>query len=475
MDLLLIDPPYRILKGAHIDVGYNLGLPSLAAFLREKGMDAQVITCDLYEDVPEGMSALLDLAKYAAGQRHYLEVIEDDNHPIWRKILADVAKANTKLVGISFLTPTIHSVEKVIRIIKQADPSIQIVVGGHHPSLLPDEVMRNPNIDFIIRGEGELPLYELVRTLHSKAPDLQGVPSLTYRKDGIIIHNPAANPITNLDILPFMARDVVINCDYDKHQSHYLTSARGCPYSCSFCADKKLWSGVVRRKSLGKVIDELLMLKQNYKVKMLDIVDGTFTYDKQYLLSFCDIFVKNKINLPWRCMARYDNIDAEVLSSLKKAQCQGLYFGLESGSDRILKAMNKKINLDMIIEKSEMVYNAGIDSVASVLLGTPDERREDIESTIRFMRKIKVNFFDVNSYVPLPGTPYYEKMSSAERQKIDWEKTGFKSWDNFFANNISPEEFRQYIGEAYAIAKDIMLKSLAKKQRAVRPASAGST
>ncbi len=304
----------------------------------------------------------------------------------------------------------------------------------------------------------------MIKTLKSPNPDLNGVSSLTYRKDGIIVHNPAAAPIADLDSLPFMARDSVINCDYEKHQGHYFFTARGCPYSCSFCTDKKLWSGTVRRRSLEKVIDELMMLKENYKIKMINIVDGTFTYDKRYFLSFCDRFVKNEIHLPWRCMARYDNMDREVLASLKEAGCRGLYFGLESGSDRILKAMNKKITLNMILEKSEMVHDAGIHSVASILLGTPDETREDIESTIRIMKKIKVDFFDVNNYAPLPGTPYYDNMSVEERQKIDWKKIGFKSFDNHFSNNLSHEEFKRYLMEAYEIANDTMRKTLAKMQ-----------
>lgn len=139
MDILLIEPPYRTLKGASPDAGYNLGLPTLAAFLREKGMDARIITCDLYQDVPEGHIALDD---YAQGHRKYREIIDDDTHPVWEKILSDVAASNAKLVGIVFLTPTIHSVEKVLQIIKKADLGIKTVVGGHHPTLLPHEVMR---------------------------------------------------------------------------------------------------------------------------------------------------------------------------------------------------------------------------------------------------------------------------------------------------------------------------------------------
>lgn len=461
MDILLIEPPYRTLKGASPDAGYNPGLPTLAAFLREKEMDARIITGDLYQDVPGGHIALDD---YAQGHRKYMEIIEDDTHPVWEKILSDVAASNAQLVGVAFLTPSIHSVEKVLRIIKKADCGIKTVVGGHHPTLLPHEVMENPDVDFIIRGEGELPLYELIKTLKSPNPDLNGIPSLTYRQDGITVHNPPAALFADLDSLPFMARDSVINCDYEKHQGHYFSSARGCPYSCSFCADKKLWSGTVRRRSLEKVIDELLMLKENYKVKMIDIVDGTFTYDRRYLLSFCDRFVKNEIHLPWRCTARYDNIDKEVLAGLKEAGCRGLYFGLESGSDRILKAMNKKTTLDMIIEKSEMVHDAEIQSAAAILLGTPDETREDMESTLRIMRKIKVDFFDVNNYVPLPGTPYYDKMSVDERRKIDWKKISFKSLDNHFSNNVSHEELNRYLMEAYAIANDRTLKTLAKLQ-----------
>ena len=461
MDILLIEPPYRSLKGAGPDSGYNIGLPSLATFLREKDMEARVITCDLYEEAPDRVFAL----DYAKGQELYMETIDNDEHPVWKKIAADISSVDTSLIGIVFLTPMIHSVEKVIRIIKKTCPKIQILVGGHHPTFLPDEVMKNPDIDFIIRGEGEIPLYELIKALKTPHPDFKTVPSLTYRDQDKVIHNPMAPLIEDLDSLPYIERDLVINCDYNKHQGHYFNTARGCPYSCSFCADKRIWGGRIRRRSVRNAIDELLMLQKNYKIKMVDMTDGTFTYDRKYLIEFCKEFVKNKLTVPWRCTARYDNIDEEMLLYLKGANCQGLYFGLESGSEKILKAMNKKTNLDMILEKSEMVYRSGVESVAAILLGVPDEDSEDLESTIRIMKMIKVDLFDINNYVPLPGTSYYEKMTQEDRDKIEWKKTGYKSFSNCFSHNVSQAEFNHYLMQAYEIAKTTMDNFIAKNQQ----------
>jgi anaerobic magnesium-protoporphyrin IX monomethyl ester cyclase len=477
MDVLLIDPPYRSLKGMPTDKGYNVGLLSLAAYIRNEGIETAVLMGDLLLDLPDTNKWLrMNLKKYAAGQREYEMIVNDKTHVVWKKMADIVRQTKPMVVGISYLTPLKCVVERTAALIKEIDRDIKIIVGSFHPTFCPEEVMQNPDVDFVIRGEGEIPLLRLVKGLKENRPEWETIPGIYYRdRDSHIQNNPGTNLINNLDELPFLARDLVLNCDYNRYRVHSISTARGCPYTCSFCSDRRLWGGKVRRRSVDNVIEELRFLKDNYKIDYVDIVDGTFTFDSKYLQTFCNAMIDHKLNIEWRCTARYDNLNEDLLQLMKKANCSGLYIGLESGSDRVLKSIDKKITVAQIIEVSRMINNSGIPSATSVLMGLPDEDKEDIEDTLKLMKKIKTEIFDVNSYIPLPGTPLYDSMSEEDKKNIDWRKVAYKSFDNNFSKRISPDDFRRYMTEAYKIANKarrktvvrlggrILLHSIAKK------------
>jgi len=461
MDILLIDPPYIGLKGMPIDCGYHVGLTSLAAYLRDEGIETAVLMGDLLLDLPSGNKWLSsNLKKYAAGQRDYETIIDDKTHTVWGKIADRVRQAEPLAVGISYLTPLKCVVARIASLVKEIDRDIKVIVGSFHPTACPEEVMRNTDIDFAVVGEGEIPLRRLVKELKKDRPKWANVPGIHYRdNEGQVQHNPAASLISDLDELPFPARDLVLNCDYNHYRVHSLATGRGCPYTCSFCADRKLWGGKVRRRSVANVMAELRLLKDTYKPNCIDITDGTFTYDREYLRTFCNIMIDHELKIKWRCTARYDNLDEGLLQLMKRANCSGLYFGLESGSDRLLKAVSKNLTVAKIREVSQMVHDSGIPSVTSVLLGLPDEGREDMAATLQLMKAIKTDIFDVNSYVPLPGTPLYEAMSEEDRKNLDWRKVAFKSLDNYFSKRMSYEDFRIYRAEAYQIANAVRRKT----------------
>ena len=459
MDILLIDPPYVSLKGVATDTGYNIGLTSLAAYLRRAGFDTGVVMGDLIMQ-PSARKTWLDFEDYAAGQRTYERIVEDPGHSVWRQLGEFVRKTKPRAVGIAYLTPLKNVVDRVAALVKAIDPDIRTILGSSHATFCPDEVLLDPNVDFVIGGEGEVPLAALMTELQRDRPRFDLVPALTYRDQGQVRHNAPPPPIADLDSLPFPARDLVLNGDYAAYRDHYLSSARGCPYTCTFCADRRLWGGQVRRRSVASVITELTELKAKYNVNVADFSDGTFTYDRRYLRQFCLAMARQQLGIAWRCTARYDNVDEESLKLMKQAGCTGLYFGLESGSERLLKIMDKRITVAQVLRASEMVYASGMLSATSVLFGLPDETAQDMKETLRLMRQLKTHLFDVNSYAPLAGTPLWDTMSEAERQAIDWRKVAFKSHDNYFLKHVLRDEFRKYLTEAYHIAGDIQRRTL---------------
>ncbi|MFC1990872.1 B12-binding domain-containing radical SAM protein [Chloroflexota bacterium] len=469
MDILLIDPPYVSLKGRSIERGYTVGLTSLAAYLRNADIETAVLMGDLLMDSRSGLIATLlpgvgtnqDANKYAAGQLQYQKIIDDKDHIVWKRLTDIVNQTKPGAVGISYMTPSKHVVERVAGLIRAIDRDIKIIVGSFHPTFCPEEVMQNPDIDFIVGGEGEIPLLGLVKELKKNSPKWETVPGIYYRdSDGQVRNNPGVDLISNLDELPFLARDLVLNCDYAQYRLHGISTARGCPYTCSFCSERRLWGGKVRRRSVNNVIKELKLLDNAYKVNYVDIVDGTFTFDRKYLQEFCNAIINEKLKIKWRCLARYDNLDEGLLKLMKQANCSGMYFGLESGSNRMLKYIDKKITVDKIIEVSKMVYDSGIASATSILIGLPEENKKDMEETLELMKKVKTDIFDVNNYSPLPGTTLYDAMSEEDRNNIDWRKVAFKSFDNHFSKNISNDDFTRYRSEAYKIADNVRIKTI---------------
>lgn len=462
MDILLVTPPYYSLMGESSDFGYQVGITSLAAYLRQGGLDTAVLTGDLLLQSPSNTRGWnYDIKKYAAKHQDYERIVNDKDHLIWKKLADIVRQTEPMAVGISYLTPLKCVVEKIARLIREIDPDIKIVAGSFHPTFRPEEVMRNSDIDFAVTGEGEIPLLSLVRGLKQNRPKLDTVPGIYYRDtDGQIQNNPGVNPVANLDELPFLARDLVLGCDYNSYRGHSMSTTRGCPYTCSFCADRNFWNGKVRRRSVDNVMAEMRHLKNTYRVDFLDFVDGTFTYDRNYLQTFCHALIDNKLDINWRCTARYDNLNEELLRLMKQAGCSGILFGLESGSDRILKAVDKKMTAGKLVQTSKMVRRSGIPSVGTLMVGLPDERQEDMEQTLRFMRKIQVDLIDVNTYVPLPGTALYDSMSEEDKISLDWSKVAYKSIGINFSKSIPPDAFIKYQYQAFKIANSIRRKSL---------------
>jgi len=363
-----------------------IGVAYIAAYLRERGIDVDILDATALEVSYEG-------------------------------VVEYVSYHNFDFVGVTSIAATHQSALRHLREIKEAHPDIVTIIGGPHATALDKELVREQGfVDYLVRGEGEITAYELVDTVW-KGGDVSEVKGVTYRKDGEVVSTPPRPVIKDLDILPYPALDLMPLHEYYFEMRGLATkkdlilpfcAGRGCYSDCGFCASKMMWGGP-RLRSVDKVIEELVWMRDKYDMKVLFSYDDILSSNRKWLIEFCRKFVDAGLNdIRWSCDARADTLSDEMLTWLKKANCAYVLLGLEFGTQRLLDFSNKKLNLSKVKEAVKMIRRHGINSCGSFIIGYPTETREEILQTGKFGRSLNLDAVLTNLAVPYPGTQMYD-------------------------------------------------------------------
>lgn len=241
-----------------------------------------------------------------------------------------------------------------------------------------------------------------------------------------------------------------------------MLATRGCVYNCSFCCDKKFW-GKIRSRSKDNIVNEIETILEGFpKTQKIYFNDGTLTSDKLFLKELCDEIARRNIKTKFYCTARFDNIDEEILNCLKRAGFQGLYMGAESGDVEILKSMNKRIKLDQIQKSLHLIKKTGIQTLVSILIGVPGETEQSLKNTIQLMKEVEADAFDINCYVPLPGSDWYEQIPDHIKKELNWLEIGYKSNNPFLFKIEGKHDLLKYIEEINKIADRRLMKTIGK-------------
>lgn len=453
MKILLINPPYTNFEGIKESGGHMmpLGIAYLASYLKEK-LDCQI--------------AILDTE------------IKGLNY---EQIIESIKRESPDLIGITCLTPVMTHVFNIAKFIKtQINPQIIIVLGGIHPTALPQETISNPYIDFVVSGEGEITFYELIKTLQEKNQDFNKINGLYFKSNNKIIATPPRQLITNLDDLPFPARNLFeLKLYYSaptkkvsKDQAGPILTSRGCAFNCTHCISKKLWQQTIRFRSTVNVINEIEECIYKYGIKEFNFFDDTFTLRESRALEICDEIIKRNLNISWIAFSRVNTITERLAKKMKGAGCKKISFGLESGSQEILNLMRKHANLEMGKKAIEMTVKAGLLTHASFMFGNIGETEETIKKTIKFAKSLPLDNATFFITAPVPGTDLYEiaKSIGSITPETKWEE--FAPLTNtpplLVQNNVSKERlvywqkraFREfYLRPKYLIFKIKQLKS----------------
>ncbi len=363
LDILLIHPAEKGLdtgKEAHGGMP-PLGMLWVTAFLREKGFSVDIIDCQI------------------------------DN----RNIESYIREVNPKIVGIGGTTHTRFEAFRLAKLVKNIDSAIKLIFGGSHATFTSNDTLRQiPEIDYVVRGEGEITILEICNAIIKKSGSIKNILGVSYRdKDGLIIDNSRRPRIEDLDSLPFPARDKVemtrynMTMDYLKVPGTSVMTSRGCPVNCSFCSASAMFGRQLTLRSAKNVLDEVeSLLDMGYQG--IKFFDSTLTLRKSHILSICDEFIKRGLNeIPWECEVRVNTVTKELLGKMRCAGCYLIDFGVESASPRVLKEMHKGITIEQVEQTLDWAKEEGLKTKVFFTFGHINETLSDAYKTFDFIEK----------------------------------------------------------------------------------------
>jgi len=400
--ILLIDPPFYRLLGFY-NRYFPIGVVTVATYLSKAGYDVSVYDTDC-NYAPKHMDYSL-LPEYYP---KYLDSFKNASHPVWKELRETIATINPDIVGVSIWTTFAASAFHVAKICKEVVPACKVVVGGPHATEKADEILRiAPSVDYVVKGEGEIAMLELVRQIPSGRDSVSSIPGLSFRDNNAIVHNPIRQTANDLKLFPFPDRSLLINEDrYTSEDMGLIMSSRGCPYACSYCATH---TRTVTYRPTDHIVDEIKLVKEKYGTTLFSFKDDSFTVNKKRVEQFCDKLLAERLNINWECNTRVDLVSESLLAKMKKAGCNSIKVGVESGSERILKRMNKGITHDQIRNAANLFRKIGIHWTGYFMMGVPSETVDEIYQTLDFMYEIEPDFASISVYEPFPGTPMFAK------------------------------------------------------------------
>jgi anaerobic magnesium-protoporphyrin IX monomethyl ester cyclase len=370
---------------------------------------------------------------YVAGalEKEGFEVQVLDNY-LLKLPIADVQnhvkKLNPEIVGITCSSATYHKCVETAAAIKEVTPTCKVVVGGWHPSYVPESMLQHPEIDYVVIGEGERAMVELATyiTKGERAMVLGAVAGVAYKRGGKILKN-TPKFISNLDDIPFPARHLLPMNLYERKMEFLdvepvdiMSIIRGCPFNCAFCETRKMWGPACRFFSPNRIVQEIKHMKDNYGSKGIYFINDNFTIRKRETLELCELMKKEKLDIQWICDTRADMIQQELLVKMHEAGCKTIWFGVESGSPRILEKINKHITPEQTEKTFKLVRKEGIQIACSFILGVPGETMDDMEATLKFAKRLNPDLCQFNIFIAYPDSLLYEEiLQSGKYEKLD--------------------------------------------------------
>ena len=411
MRILLIYPPITAQEPIKIEPHPPLGLAYLAAFLEKHNHQVKILD-----------ALVLGLTDNQICQR--------------------IKKYRPELVGISqMFTNYAADGYRLAEITKKINPKITVVIGGAHPSINPESIFKNKNIDFVVKGEGEIAFLKLIQDLAKKTKNLKKIYSAPF--------------IKNLDTLPFPAWHLLPMKTYDRpddplvrrHPLFSMITSRGCPGKCVFCSIHAIWGHCWRGRSPKNVVDEIELLLQKYGIREIHFQDDSLSVNPVRLKEICQEIIRRRLNFKWATPngIAYWTLNPELLGLMKQAGCYRITFGIESASWRMRRWIGKPYSLSLAKKLTQTANQLGFWTIHTYILGFPYETKKQIQKTIDFALNSGVDFALFYRLAPRLGTPVYDIFKQEGWLKSDNNLEGVPTQTKYF----SPAELIAIRNSAY--------------------------
>ncbi len=420
--IALVNPPLLPGVTPH-DPSFPIGLAYLAAFAEKHGHVVEVVDC-----LPLGMD-------YDAMKQK-------------------VASFEPDIVGITSMTSTFPAALQATQVLKESCPEALTVLGGPHATFMDiDALKEHADVDVVVRREGEETLLELARCF-AERKKLGKVAGITFRKNGEITRTPDRPFIQNLDELPYPAYHLFPLEQYrsrgllSKKRILPIITGRGCPFNCNFCLASKMVGKRFRARSPKSVVDELEWLKNEHGAEAFCFYDDTLTLDKERCYRIFEQMQMRGVNIPWNCQTRTDQVSKRLLIQMKRAGCQFVSFGVESGSPQLLKAMGKGNTIEQNEKAVRLAKEVGLVVAISVIIGYPGETAETLKETFDFIDRVKPDAVYLCTVAPYPGTPLYDLVKDLGwKMSDDWSR--YDTEDFAVENPALPNEYLKKMREEF--------------------------
>ncbi|NTV13185.1 MAG: radical SAM protein [Desulfobulbaceae bacterium] len=434
LKVLLIDPPFGAVETGGAKERFagvenaipSLGLAYLAAVAEQAGHQVRIMDCT----IGRGWEELRRVGREFAPQ----------------------------VVGITAKTPSFTNALRTAQLLKEAVSDTVLVVGGSHPTAMPEHAAAPGVFDYLVLGEGEATFRELLDHLDGGCKTPEEIAGLAFTRGDTLHFTPPRQPIPDLDTIPLPARHLLpplaayspTAASYRQLPLVHVMTSRGCPSRCNFC-DRAIFGERYRARSAANVLAEVDQVVHRYGAKEIRFFDDTFTINRQRLTAICTGMRENHPGLPWTCLTKAEAVDLEMLTMMRQSGCWQVLYGLESGDDRVLASLGKKNTVAMNRQAVQWARQAGLRVRADFIVGTPAETRESLQKTLDFAKELDIDFAHFNKFVPFPGTEFYRQLS-AQGHEFDFSGSS-STLDHDALLYVPPaiprEEYQRFLDRSY--------------------------
>jgi anaerobic magnesium-protoporphyrin IX monomethyl ester cyclase len=414
------------------------------------------------------ISAMLKQAGHKTSLQHVY------TPPGKKEFLKNMEKEKPDLVCLTSTSNQFPYVKEFSTWAKELD--LPILVGGVHATLVPEEVIKLPSIDFVCIGEGEYPTLELVNALQN-CKSTENIKNIWSKKDDTVIKNEIRPLLSNLDELPFPDREIFNYETILKANGYHadVIAGRGCPFSCTYCCNhafRKIYAGkgkYVRIRSVGNVLEEIGEITKKYKIKRIDFHDDIFTLFPDWVKEFCEQYPK-RFKIAFGCNARAETLNKDTVTALKSAGCEFISIGIESGSEWLRKNILKRyMTNEQIITAFKNVHEAGIATYALNMIGLPYETPAMIEDTIKINKIVSPRGFQLSIFYPYPQTELWH-LCKKNGFLTDEYRTSFLGDSVLQLPTLSRKQIKTYYNDfQFEIIGQILEHNIQTNHLAIKP------